>query len=77
MMEICQGFGCKRETFALAVNYLDRYLTLADPIPLSELQLIACGALSLSNKVEGPVFTIRALVDEIEAIEVHDVTEIE
>lgn len=34
MLEMCTGFGCKRESFALAVNYLDRYLTLTQNVPL-------------------------------------------
>lgn len=77
MLEMCTGFGCPRESFALAVNYLDRYLTLTQDIPLQRLQIIAAGALSLSNKSEGQKFTISDLVNENDGFDIDDVMEME
>ena len=74
---MCTGFGCPRESFALAVNYLDRYLTLTQDIPLQRLQIIAAGALSLSNKSEGQKFTISDLVNENDGFDIDDVMEME
>ncbi len=38
MIEVCEEFMLKRETLYLSVNYIDRYITLADyKVPKNEL----------------------------------------
>jgi cyclin E len=37
MMEVCMEFTLKRETFHLAVNYVDRYLSYNENIPKMQL----------------------------------------
>jgi hypothetical protein len=61
MLEILSELGAKREVFALAANYVDRYLASTDALPLGKLQLLACAAMSLANKVEGMSFTLECL----------------
>jgi hypothetical protein len=63
MMEVMAGFGNKRETCAIAINYLDRYLALSNPIPLQKLQLLAGAAMELANKVEDRVFSVGDMVE--------------
>ena len=53
MMEVCEEFMIKRETLYVALNYIDRYLCMADyEIPKIELQLIGVTSLFLASKVE-------------------------
>ena len=59
MMEVLSGFGSKRDTFAVAVGLLDRYLQVSEPIPLQELQLVAGTAMYIANKVEDHLFSVR------------------
>jgi hypothetical protein len=61
MLEILAELGAKREVFALATNYVDRYLASTDALPLGKLQLLGCTAMSLANKVEGLSFTLDSL----------------
>lgn len=38
--EVCEVYRLNRETFYLAVDFIDRYLSTAKDIPKSRLQLI-------------------------------------
>lgn len=64
MIEALAQRCSKRQVFSLAVNYMDRYLAKTDNLPLKKLQLLACGALSLANKMEGLTFDINSLSPE-------------
>lgn len=53
MMEVCEEFMLKRETFHMASAFVDRYLALADyEVPKQELQLIGVTAMFIAAKVE-------------------------
>lgn len=52
MMEVCNEFTLKRETFHLAVNYVDRVLSLSQNVAKSELQLIGVVCMFIAAKVE-------------------------
>ena len=53
MMEVCEEFMLKRETFYTAVNYVDRYLEILQcPLPKNELQLLGVSSMFLATKVE-------------------------
>lgn len=53
MMEVGEEFMLKRDTIYMSVNYIDRYLTLANYlVPKSELQLIGVASMFLACKVE-------------------------
>jgi cyclin E len=53
MMEVCEEFMIKRDTLYISVDYIDRYLCLAEyEVPKNELQLIGVSALFLACKVE-------------------------
>ena len=52
MMEVCMEFKLKRETFHLACNYLDRFLSLSPGVDKSQLQLIGVTSLFMASKFE-------------------------
>lgn len=52
MMEVCSEFTLKRETFHLAVNYVDRYLSKVKHIEKNKLQLIGLCAMYVASKIE-------------------------
>ena len=52
MMDVCNEFGLKRETFHCATNYVDRYLSSTPNVRKTELQLVGVTALYLSAKME-------------------------
>ena len=52
MMEVCNEFTLKRETFHLAVNYVDRILSLSCNVQKNELQLIGVVSMFLASKIE-------------------------
>lgn len=53
LMEVCEEFMIKRDTLYIAVDFLDRYISMSDaPILKNELQLIGVTALFLACKVE-------------------------
>jgi len=53
MMEVAEEFMIKRDTVYMAVDYLDRYIFLAEyEIPKNELQLIGVTALYTACKVD-------------------------
>ena len=52
MMEFLAELGSKRETFANSVNIVDRYLAVADPIPIDQLQCIGAIGMLIASKFE-------------------------
>lgn len=52
MMEVCETEKQHRETFHLAVDYVDRYLESSDHVPLDQFQLIGTTALFIASKYE-------------------------
>jgi cyclin E len=53
MMEVAEEFMIKRDTVYVAVDYVDRYISLADyELPKNELQLIGTSALYMACKVD-------------------------
>jgi hypothetical protein len=44
MMEVCQDFGLKRETFNVAVSVVDRFMAKVTPGLPCQLCVSACGA---------------------------------
>lgn len=53
LIEVCEVYKLKRETYFLSVDYLDRYLTNVDHcIPKNHLQLIGISCLFIAAKVE-------------------------
>ena len=52
MMEVCAEFTLKRETFHLASNYVDRYLSKVKNIERNKLQLIGLSSMYIASKVE-------------------------
>lgn len=53
LIEVCEVYKMRRETYYLAVDYLDRYLTnVVDCIPKNHLQLIGVTCLFIAAKVE-------------------------
>jgi len=52
MMEVCEEFECKRETFHYAVNYVDRYLSLSPGVKKYELQLVGLTSMYIASKME-------------------------
>lgn len=53
MLEICEIHKCTEEIFSLAVNYLDRVLSVV-PLSRNQLQLVACVCLLLASKIREP-----------------------
>lgn len=52
IMELCEEFAFKRDTFHYAVNYIDRYLSVKRNIEKKKFQLIGVVALSIASKFE-------------------------
>lgn len=52
MMDVSCEFHLKRETFHLAVAYLDSFLSKSETIPKSKLQLVGLTTMFLAAKVE-------------------------
>lgn len=52
LMQICEEFAFKRDTFHYAVNYLDRFLSSSTNIPKSKLQLIGVTCIGIAGKIE-------------------------
>jgi cyclin E len=52
LIEVCEVYRLHRETFYLAVDFLDRYLCLSEPVPKNRLQLIGVTCLFIGAKLE-------------------------
>ena len=52
MLEVCEAEQCQPEIFCLAINYLDRFLSICK-IAQSQLQLLASVCLLVACKVRG------------------------
>ncbi|XP_018320665.1 G1/S-specific cyclin-E1 isoform X1 [Agrilus planipennis] len=52
IMEVCEVYRLKRVTYYLAVDYVDRYLTIKLNIPKTQLQLIGVSCLFIAAKLE-------------------------
>lgn len=52
MMEVCMEFQLKRETYHIAVNLVDRFLSTVHDIQKIELQLLGVSSLYISSKIE-------------------------
>ncbi|CAL1294473.1 unnamed protein product [Larinioides sclopetarius] len=52
LMEVCEVYKMHRETFYLAVDYVDRFLTSKPDLPRNCLQLLGATALFVASKME-------------------------
>ncbi|EPZ34375.1 Cyclin domain-containing protein [Rozella allomycis CSF55] len=52
LMEVAKEFILHRETVYLAVNFIDRYLSLTTNVPRNKLQLLGITALFVASKLE-------------------------
>jgi len=52
LIEVCEVYRLHRETFYLAVDFLDRYLGSADSVPKNRLQLVGVTCLFIGAKIE-------------------------
>eukprot|EP00743_Colponemidia_sp_Colp-15_P005119 GILK01005509.1.p1 GENE.GILK01005509.1~~GILK01005509.1.p1 ORF type:complete len:488 (+),score=38.92 GILK01005509.1:149-1612(+) len=52
MMEVCQEFHLKRESFHLAANFTDRYLSAKRDVLKTKLQLVGVAAMYMAAKLE-------------------------
>jgi hypothetical protein len=52
LMELCEEFAFKRDTFHYAVNYIDRYLSCCMEVEKDDLQLIGVVCLCIAAKFE-------------------------
>merc|ERR1712042_209169 len=53
LIEVCEVYRLHRETFYLAVDFIDRFLGItADPVPKNRLQLIGVTCLFVGAKLE-------------------------
>ncbi|KAL1129550.1 hypothetical protein AAG570_012495, partial [Ranatra chinensis] len=52
IIEVCDVYKLHRETYYLAMDYLDRYLGLTRNVPKVQLQLIGISCLLIASKVE-------------------------
>ena len=52
MMEVSNEFSLKRETFHMAVNFVDRILSAKHNVIKNELQLIGIVSMFLASKEE-------------------------
>ena len=52
LIEVCEVYRLHRETFYLAVDFIDRFLSVAPAIPKNRLQLIGVTCLFIGAKIE-------------------------
>jgi hypothetical protein len=52
IMELCEEFGFKRDTFYYCVNHIDRYLSRVEDVTKANLQLVGAACLSIAAKFE-------------------------
>jgi len=52
LIEVCEVYRLHRETFYLAVDFIDRFLAVAPPVPKNRLQLIGVSCLFIGAKIE-------------------------
>jgi cyclin E len=52
MMEVSSEFTLKRETYHLAVSYVDRFLERHKNVQKNEFQLVGLACLFLASKIE-------------------------
>lgn len=52
LVEVCEVYKLHRETYYLAVDYLDRYLSVSNNISKNQLQLIGVTCLLIASKFE-------------------------
>jgi hypothetical protein len=52
MMEVSSEFCLKRETFHIALNYVDRYLSIVPNVPKWDLQLVGLTSMFIASKME-------------------------
>lgn len=52
MMEVCNDYMLKRQTFHMALNYVDRFLSLSENLPKSKYQLLGVVSLYIAAKLE-------------------------
>lgn len=52
MMEVCNDFTFKRQTYHMAVNYVDRFLSSYYNVPKNKLQLLGVVSLYVASKLE-------------------------
>ena len=52
LSEVCEVYKLHRETFYLALDFIDRYLSNQTEIPKSRLQLIGITSLFIASKIE-------------------------
>lgn len=59
LIEVCEVYKLHRETYYLAMDYIDRYLSIHHDVPKNELQLIGITCLFLASKVFKFLFTLN------------------
>ncbi|KAI1285570.1 G1/S-specific cyclin-E [Halotydeus destructor] len=52
LSEVCEVYKLHRETFYLAIDFVDRYLTNQTDLPKQQLQLIGITCLFIASKIE-------------------------
>ena len=52
LIEVCEVYRLHRETFYLAVDFIDRFLSLSPSVPKNRLQLIGVSCLFIGAKIE-------------------------
>ena len=52
LIEVCEVYRLHRETFYLAVDFIDRYLSATKAMPKQTLQLIGVTSLFIASKIE-------------------------
>lgn len=52
LTEVCEVYKLHRETYYLATDYIDRYLTASHDVPKQQLQLIGITCLFIAAKIE-------------------------
>lgn len=50
--EVCEEFHLHRETFFMATNFIDRYLSVTDNIKKHKIQLVGVTCLFIASKIQ-------------------------
>lgn len=78
MLEVCEEQQCEEEVFPLAMNYMDRFLTVVD-IPRTRLQLLGAVCMFLASKLKetNPLTSEKLVIYTDRSIMLEELTEME
>ena len=61
-LQVCEVYRLHRETFYLAMDFVDRFLSITQTVQKQQLQLLGISSLFISSKIEVRLFHICSAI---------------